>query len=106
MVSRRPKAHAAEVVVSVDGHVENGEWVPGETRSIPITGRFDCSNSSRHVLKRDGNGNLLEVYGEYYTPCRAPKEGLKAPVLRIAGLGIERPIISWEDYQMHSVIYV
>lgn len=106
MVARRPKAHAAEVIVSVDGRVENGEWVEGTTRSIPITGRFDHSNSSRHVLKRDSNGNLLEVYGEYYTNVRAPEEGLKSAVLHIPGLGIERPIISWENYQTHSVIYV
>ena len=106
MVTRRPLSHAAEVIFSVDGRVENGEWVEGATRSIPITGRFDHSNSSRHVLKRDSNGNLLEVYGEYYTNVRAPEEGLKSAVLHIPGLGIERPIISWENYQTHSVIYV
>ena len=106
MVARRPLSHAAEVIVSVDGRIENGEWVEGATRSIPITGRVDHSNSSRHVLKRDSNGNLLEVYGEYYTNVRAPEEALKSPVLHIPGLGIYRPIIAWENYQTHSVIYV
>lgn len=106
MVTRYPKEHDAEVVYDSTGHLENGEWVPGIHRTAFLHGRFDHSNSSRHVLKKNANGDLLEVYGEYYTRMRLPHEAEHCLTLRIPGLGIERPIIAWENYQTHSVIYV
>lgn len=106
MVTRYPNEHEAVVVYDSTGHLENGEWVPGIHQKVYLSGRFDHSNSSRHVLKKNANGDLLEVYGEYYTRIRLPREAEHCLTLSIPGLGIERPIIAWENYQTHSVIYV
>ena len=108
MVTRYPKEHDAEVVYDSTGHLEHGEWIPGVHKTVHLHGRFDHSNSSRHVLKKNANGDLLEVYGEYYTRRQLDGETAHAHcrTLRIPGLGIERPIIAWENYQTHSVIYV
>lgn len=60
MVTRYPKEHDAEVVYDSTGHLEHGEWIPGVHKTVHLHGRFDHSNSSRHVLKRDSNGDQLE----------------------------------------------
>lgn len=106
MVARYPAKHAASVVIDTGGKLVNGEWEEGTKTVINIRGRFDHSNSSRRILKKNSHGDTLEVQGEYYTRTQVPDIPLNNAVIKIPGIGIELPIISWETYQMHSVIYV
>ena len=106
MVARYPVQHAATLVMDTGGRMVGGEWIEGEKKEVKLVGRFDHSNSSRHVLKKNSTGDVLEVYGEYYTKTPLPAGPIKAAVLKIPGLGIDMPIITAESYQTHSVIYI
>lgn len=105
MIRRRPTEHNAQVTIEKGGRVEHGEWVEGSKEILEVHGRFDQSNSSRRIQKLNRNGDILDVFGEYYTDIRKPKDG--DPItISIPGIGVEQNIIVWEDYQTHSVIYV
>ncbi len=103
MVKRN--AHTAVVTVpGSGGKVVNGEWVNGESPiQLEVKGHYDPVSNSRVVIKVNSQGNEKEVHGEFYTRAKAVKE---ASHLHIDSIGIDVDIISWEQYQSHSVIYV
>lgn len=98
-------AHTAIVIIpGSGGKVVNGEWVEGgQPTEIEVKGHYDPVSNSRVVIKVNPQGNEKEVHGEFYTRAKADKN---ATHLSIASIGIDVDIISWEQYQSHSVIYV
>ena len=103
MVKRN--AHTAIVTLpGTAGKLVNGEWVEGaQPIEIEVKGHYDPVNNSRVVIKQNSMGDEKEVHGEFYTRTRADKI---ATHLLIASIGIDVDIISWDQYQTHSVIYV
>jgi len=101
MVKRN--AHIAVVTTSTGGSLVNGEWVEGQPSTSEVKGHYDPVNNSRNVLKKNSMGNEVEVHGEFYTRSKALPE---ATHLSITSIGIDVDIISWEQYQSHSIIFV
>lgn len=103
MVKRN--AHTAIVAIPCSvGKVVNGEWVEdSQPVEVEVRGHYDPVNSSRMVIKRNSLGDEKEVHGEFYTRAKADRT---ATHLSIASIGIDVDIISWDQYQTHSVIYV
>lgn len=103
MVKRN--AHTAIVTIpGIAGKLVNGEWVEGaQPTEIEVKGHYDPVNNSRVVIKQNSKGDEKEVHGEFYTRTKADKT---ATHLLIASIGIDVDIISWDQYQTHSVIYV
>lgn len=97
-------AHTAIVTIPGSGGMVNGEWVDsGEPTEIELKGHYDPVNNARVVIKKNSLGNEKEVHGEFYTHSKADKT---ASHLVVASIGVDVDIISWEQYQSHSVIYV
>lgn len=103
MVKRN--SHTAVVTIPGSGGLVNGEWVEGGAAptEIEVKGHYDPVNNSRVVIKVNSQGNEKEVHGEFYTRSKAVKE---ATHMHIASIEISVDIISWDQYQSHSVIYV
>lgn len=103
MVKRN--AHTAIVAIPDCGvKVVNGERVEdGQPVEVEVKGHYDPVNSSKVVIKRNSMGDEKEVHGEFYTRTKADRT---ATHLSIASIGIDVDIISWDQYQTHSVIYV
>lgn len=101
MVKRN--AHIATVTTISGGSVVNGEWVEGKPSTSEVKGHYDPVNNSRSVLKKNTVGNEVEVHGEFYTRAKVIPG---ATHLLIASIGIDVNIISWEQYQSHSIIFV
>lgn len=99
MVRRHP--HTAVITVE-PGSLENGEWVKGEPSERIIRGLYFASNSGNQV-KVNADGRECIVHGEFSTR-EEPIEG--ASRLRIDSEAVDVPIICWEKFQTHSVIYV
>lgn len=100
MVKRYP--HTAKITVKTDGQLVDGEWVEGSTQVIEIAGRYDPVNTN-DVIRENSAGNEVIVRGEFYTNSKRIKGAVS---LEIAELGINRTIICWWPYQIHSVISV
>lgn len=103
MVKRN--AHIAVVTIpGTGGGVVNGEWVEGGNPiELSVKGHYDPVSNSRVVLKTNTLGNEQEVHGEFYTRSKADKT---ATHLAVASIGIDVNIITWEQYQSHSIIFV
>ncbi len=103
MVKRN--AHIAIVTIpGTGGGLVNGEWAEGgESTKIEVKGHYDPVSNSRVVIKANSLGNEKEVHGEFYSHSKADKTAIH---LAIASIGVDVDIISWEQYQSHSVIYV
>lgn len=100
MVKRYP--HTAIVLIEMQGEIVDGEYVRGEKSETEIKGRFDSINSDS-VLKRNAEGIEVLVRGAFYTKHK-PIAG--AHTLKIESYGIKRKIVCWEQYQVHTIIYV
>lgn len=103
MVKRN--AHIATVTIpGTGGGVVNGEWVEGgNPTELSVKGRYDPVSNSMVVLKTNSLGNEVGVHGEFYTRTKADKT---ATHLDIASIGVDVNIITWEQYQSHSIIFV
>ena len=55
MVKRYP--HTAIVTIEANGHLVNGEWVPGKPVEISVPGRYDPVSDGRIVLKHNSAGD-------------------------------------------------
>lgn len=94
-------SHTAVITVST-GSLVKGEWVEGESSEIVVKGQYFPSNSGQQ-MKRNANGNEFIVRGEFSTKAWPVKD---AVYIRIDSIGLDVPIICWEPFQTHSVIYV
>ena len=59
MVKRYP--HTAIVTIEANGHLVNGEWVPGKPVEISVPGRYDPVSDGRIVLKHNSAGDETQV---------------------------------------------
>lgn len=94
-------SHTAIVTIQI-GSLVKGEWVAGEPAEVEVKGQYFPSNSGQQV-KRNVNGNEFIVRGEFSTKARPIKDAVH---IRIDSIGLDAPIICWEPFQTHSVIYV
>jgi hypothetical protein len=98
-------AHTAIVTFSDKGEWVNGEWKESATNEVIVKGHYDPVNNSRVVIKVNSLGNESEVHGEFYTHQKRPDKA--TPIhLCIDSIGIDADVITWDNYQTHSVIYV
>jgi|WetSurMetagenome_2_1015567.scaffolds.fasta_scaffold787084_2 hypothetical protein len=102
MVKRN--AYTAIVSLSSAGHLVKGEWVDSAPSILEVKGHYDPVNNSRVVIKSNSLGNEKEVHGEFFTHSKVPTDN--PTHLLIKDIGIDVDIITWEQYQSHSIIYV
>ena len=103
MVKRYP--HTAIVTIEANGHLVNGEWVPGKPVEISVPGRYDPVSDGRIVLKHNSAGDETQVHGYFYSKMQPPADS-KFLRLKVASKGIDVPVICWEPYQSHSITNV
>lgn len=99
MVKRHP--HIALITITSGSWID-GEWVKGEKSEIKIKGLYFSSSNDRQ-MKQNVDGNASIVHGEFSTKVKPVKD---ATHIRIDSIGLDAPIICWEPFQTHSVIYV
>lgn len=100
MVKRYP--HMAIVTVQGTPQLINGKRVTAESLDVEVYGRYE---SDGRTIKKNELGKETVVQGIFYTKALPPIEN-RAIRIRIASLGIDRPIISWEPLQTYSVISI
>jgi|WetSurMetagenome_2_1015567.scaffolds.fasta_scaffold131782_3 hypothetical protein len=103
MVKRCP--HTAIVTISGKGEWVNGEWKESPSSKITVKGHYDPVNNSRVVVKTNSQGNETEIHGEFFTHQKCP-EGITPTHLCIDTIAIDVDIVTWENYQTHSIIFV
>lgn len=100
MVKRYP--HTAIVTVQGTPQLINGKRVSADSHDVEVHGRYD---SDGRTVKKNELGKETVVQGAFYTKALPPMEN-RAIRIRIASLGIDRPVISWEPLQTYSVISI
>ena len=95
-------SHIAKIIVEGGGQLVNGEWVEGSKQEFTIKGQYFPDNSGRQQ-KANINGDVFTVKGEFSTQH---KKIDKATRIRIKSIGLDVKIESWEQFQVHSVIYI
>lgn len=100
MVRRYP--HTA--IVTIEGEIKlvNGKRISADSYDVEVHGRYD---SDGKTVKKNELGKETIVQGAFYTKALTPMEGT-AVRIRIASICVDRPIISWESFQTHSIISV
>ena len=96
----RRYSHKAMVTIS-EGNWIDGEWIQGTTEEIKVKGEYSPSASGQFKVNADGRE--LSLHGEFHTKAKRVKN---ATHIRIDNIALDVDIISWEQYQSHSVIYV
>lgn len=101
MVTRYP--HIALVIIETGGEVTEGKYVEGSKEVVKVKGRYDSVSDPRFVVRKNAMGQEKEVNGQFYTSVRKI-EG--ATHILIDSLGVNVPIICWDQFQSYSVINV
>lgn len=97
------KRHSHTAIVTIQsGSLVKGEWIEGESSEIKIKGQYFPSNSGQQV-KQNADGKEFIVRGEFSTKVRPVKDAVH---ICIDSIGLDVPIICWEPFQTHSVIYM
>lgn len=96
-------SHIALVTIETGGKVTKGKYVEGNKEVVRVKGRYDSVSDPRFVVKKNAMGEEKEVSGQFYTSCRK-MEG--ATHIVIDSLGVDVPIICWDQFQSYSVINV
>lgn len=102
MVKIRRYSHTAILIGGSEGHIENGEWIPGESTQYIVKGQYFPSNSG-HQVKKNSDGNDFIVKGEFSTTHKKIEDATR---IQINSIGLDEKIESWEQFQTHSVIYI
>lgn len=100
MVKRYP--HTAIISGETEGHNIKGEYIPGEPFNIQVQGCYFPSNSGQQV-KSNVDGKECIVKGEFSTKHEPVNDVTR---IQIDEKNLDAPIICWEKFQTHSVIYV
>lgn len=95
-------SHIAIITVDVDGHLANGEWVEGSKQEITVKGQY-FPNNSGNQKKVNVNGNEFIIKGEFSTQHKKIKGATR---IKIESIELDVKIESWEQFQVHSVIYI
>lgn len=95
-------SHTAILIGGSEGHMEKGEWIPGESTQYIVKGQYFPSNSGNQV-KINSEGNEFTVKGEFSTTHKKI-EGVTN--IQINSIGLDAKIESWEQFHTHSVIYI
>lgn len=95
-------SHKAMITVESGGQLVNGEWVEGIKKEIAVKGQY-FPNNSGNQLKYNPDGKEFIVKGEFSTQHKKI-EG--ASRIRVDSIELDENIESWEQFQVHSVIYV
>ena len=93
-------SHTAIITIAT-GSVVNGEWIENKPSEAIVKGQYFPDTSGQLTLNVDGNEKT--VHGEFST-LHKPIEN--ASKIRIDSIALDAPIIKWEPFQSHSVIYV
>jgi hypothetical protein len=107
MVKRRP--HTAIVTLESLPRSEHGERVTPESTTIELSGRYDAIRDSREILIKNAQGDEKKASGYFYTHTRKKvmiPEGFQPVRLSVESIEIDMPVICWDDFQTHSIIYV
>ena len=95
-------SHKAIITIEIDGHLVNGEWVEGSKQEIEVKGQY-FPNNSGNQLKKGLDGRDFVIKGEFSTQHKKIE---RATRIRIDSIGLDEKIESWEQFQVHSVIYI
>ena len=95
-------SHIAIITVEVDGQLVSGEWIEGSKQEFSVKGQY-FPNNSGHQIKKNPDGRDFVVKGEFSTQH---KKIDKATRICIDSIGLDEKIESWEQFQLHSVIYI
>lgn len=95
-------SHTAIITVEVDGYLEHGQWIEGSNKEYTVKGQFFPDNSGNQK-KLNTNGDVFTVKGEFSTQHKKIKGAVR---IKIESIGLDVKVESWEQFQVHSVIYI
>ncbi|MDR2968593.1 MAG: hypothetical protein LBV32_03190 [Tannerellaceae bacterium] len=95
-------SHTAIITAEIGGYLRHGEWVEGSKQEFTVRGQY-FPNNSGHQKKVNTDGNEFTVKGEFSTQQKKIEGATR---IRIDSIGLDSRIESWEQFQVHSVIYI
>ena len=102
MVKRYP--HTAIITIEAEGLIVHGEEQQGATSEIVVKGCYFASDRGQHnMIRKNTNGDEIVVRGEFSTKHK-PVDSITR--IKIDSIGLDAPVICWDKFQTHSVIYI